>query len=1125
MIRIRVLGAFEAEVSGSAAPLVGRYQRALLARLLTARGDVVSVDRLIDDLWRGEPPGKAIASLQTYVAHLRRLLEPERPPRAPARLLVSAAPGYALRLDGDAVDAWRFERLVGEARENSMAGPARARIVLGEALALWRGGAYAEVADEEWAVAETARLEELRLAARELSVAVTLRSAPPGDAVPAAEMLTRQQPLREEGWRLLALALWGSDRQADALSALRRARTILAGELGLDPGPTLTRLEDAILAQRMDVLHASAPGPAESGFHAVEPEGSGADGIWSAGTATRSAAAPEVFVGRDAELSVLTGAASAVLAGGSRMVLVTGEAGAGKSTLLARLRADLPPDQWFVTVGRCPEAEGAPPAWAWVEALGPLADRVPPGVLETELSPLLGEDQSAPLKAAADSSAGRFRLHRAVSAWLRAVARRRPLAVFLDDVHRADTETLSLLAALADELSTARILLVAAYRPSDMTDPQRETLAVLARHSPGRVPLAGLSADEVETLVTTACGRPVDSETVAALAERTGGNPFYVWESARLLASEGALVAISEVPEGVRDVLRRRLGRLPASAVAVLRLAAVVGREADVDVLVGAAETDEDGVLDALDAGVISGLLTEPAHGRVRFVHALVRDTLYLDLSRIRLTRMHARVAEALRALRPDDPTALAHHYARAASSATASLAVDYSLRAAELANRRYAHDTAVELLEQALGCLERVPGDAGDRDAERVELLGRLLRAQIRAGAVVAARTSRQRAIDVATAAGREDLLIAAFTAWTEPTPWHIRPYGIVDTPIVDSLTRLLRRTDIDPVARCRLLDALVNELDTENDPRSAAAVGEMEALVAGLGDPRLTALALTARLKETDYEREPESRARLCAELATVADTHDLVSHRWYAEYVASTAASVRGDVGGLRRHLDRYLEIAETYEMAETRTVGIWTEAAFAHIAGRFDDAERMYGEAREQMISRGSFHADSLYTMAVGTIRISQGHVARYEPAFRKLFEWTGALTADALVLALAAGGRREEARALRSDLRPLRHDYLFSLFATLRALAVLALGERDEAEDMIEVLLPVRDLLPGMATTSVAMRPVAHTLGELALSVGRRADAAEHFAHAIAVAHRWGAQRWESEAETALARVR
>ena len=177
-----------------------------------------------------------------------------------------------------------------------------------------------------------------------------------------------------------------------------------------------------------------------------------------------------------------------------------------------------------------------------------------------------------------------------------------------------------------------------------------------------------------------------------------------------MLASEGALVAVSEVPEGVRDVLRRRLARLPPPAVAVLRLAATVGQEAEVEVLVDAADTDEDGVIAGLEAGVIAGLLTEPGPGRVRFVHALVRDTVYADLTQLRLTRMHARVGAAIRRLRPDDVSALAHHYLRAASADTAEAAVGYAIKAAERADRRYSYDAAVSLLEQALEAIARIP-------------------------------------------------------------------------------------------------------------------------------------------------------------------------------------------------------------------------------------------------------------------------------------------------------------------------------------------------------------------------------------------------------------------------------
>ncbi|GIH59894.1 BTAD domain-containing putative transcriptional regulator [Microbispora siamensis] len=1133
MIRIRVLGALEAEVDGAPAQLGGPRQRGVLALLVAARGEVVSADRLIDDLWRGEPPAKALASLQTYVANLRRALEPGRPRRTPARVLVSAAPGYALRLDGHDVDAWRFERLVAEAREAAGNDPALARALLDEALGLWRGAAFAEVADEEWAAPETARLEELRQSARELLVATTLRSSHPADAVPMAEVLTRRQPLREEGWRLLALALWGSGRQADALAALRRARATLSEELGLDPGPGLSELEQAILTQRTDPLDAalrpvSPPRPAPP--HPAPPRPAPAVPLPARPAEHRTAehrtAGPErteLFVGRRAELDALKTAAAEVLSGHPRIAIVSGEAGAGKSALLGRLLDGLSPEHWLVTVGRCPEDEGAPPAWAWVEALRPLAAVAPPGGHAPALSPLLGDGQVAE-----DAAAGRFRMHRAVAAWLREVCGHgRALAVVLDDLHRADGETVALLSSLAEELmgGGARVLLVVALRPSEVTDAHEDALAALARRRPVRVQLGGLSPAEVETLVTAVCERPVDRATAVALSDRTGGNPFYVWESARLLASEGTLSG--DVPEGVRDVLRRRLARLPATAVGALRLAAVVGREAEVEVLVRAAGTGEDVVLDGLEAGVISGLLTEPAPGRVRFVHALVRDTLYQDLPGIRLARMHARVADALRALHPDDLTALAHHYARAATSATALAAVDYSVRAAELATRRYAHDAAVGLLAQALECFERVP-DAADRDARRVELLGLLLRARVRAGDVVGARATRRQAVDVAEQAGREDLLVAAFTSWTEATPWHIRPYGTVDGRTVELLTRLLRRTDLKPVTRCLLLTALVGELEGENDPRAAAAAREAEELAERAGDVGLRAMAIVLRSKDMSFERAPHERAELARRLGALADEHDLVAYRWYAEYTLATAAGATGDVAALRRHHGRALEIARTYRMAEAESVGMCGVAMLAHIEGRLGEAERLYGLIHEKMRREGSMHADGLHAMAMTTVRISQGRIGEHEPVLRLLHERYGGV-GDAYALALLANGRVPEARAVRVPGAPLRQDYYHAVFATLRAMAVVALSahgpvEREEVRMLTEVLLPLRDQVPGAPSTSLALRPVAHTLGELALLLGRPEEAAGHFSRAVEVARRWGAPLWERDAQAAMSRL-
>ncbi|GAA4503725.1 hypothetical protein GCM10023191_056910 [Actinoallomurus oryzae] len=1067
MVFIRVLGAFAAEVNGAAVPLGGPRQRGVLALLVSARGQVVPVDRMIEDLWRGEPPSRALMSLQAYVSNLRRLLEPGRPPRTPARLLVSASPGYALRLPPESVDAWRFEDLLDQAR--TVTDPRAARARLAEALGLWRGPAFAEVADEPWAAAETARLNELRLLATELHVAAGLRIGDPAAVVAQAERLTRDEPLREEGWRLHALALWSSGRQADALATLRRARGILAEELGLDPGPDLTALEEAILTQRTDVLRETVP-PAPPAAPPARP----------------APITNTPFVGREAQLSALVTAAAEAATDGTRIALVTGEAGLGKSTLLEHLGRRLEHDGWLVAAGRCPEVDSAPPAWAWTEALRAVAATTSPGEFADDLAPLLTD--TGPVNA--DATAGRFRLRQAVWKWLAAVATERPVAVVLDDLHWADAATLELLGGGLG--MRAPILVVAAYR-GDESEHLTETLASLARARPLRLALPGLNDEAVAELVRTEC--EADEETIAGIAERTGGNPFYVRESARLLNGEGALVALSEVPEGVRDVLRRRLARLPEGGVSILRLAAVAGRESSVDVLVKAADTDEDGVLDALDAGVISGLLDEPGPGLIRFVHALVRDTLVADLSRLRAARMHTRIADALEGT--DDIAALAHHYARAGSPK----AVGYCVQAAELAEARYAHDVAACLLTDA------VTNSTGPD--ERVELLGRLLRAQIRAGAVAAARETRREAVEYAESLGRDDLMIAAFTAWTEPTPWQARTYGTVDRPIVDRLSRLLKR-DLTPSVRSRLLTAYAKELIGEDDPTVLQAAQEALDLATG---PRLRAAAL-------EILAEIHGDAELCRELVEIGTEHDLPVYRVTGLLNHAAVAADANDPVTMHQVIIEALDLARTYRMPEATAVAEITLATLALIEGRFADAELLYIKADEGMRRAGSVHATGFLPLALVTIRLNDGTLGAHLDDVRALHAALGPMTSDLLALALHANGLDTEAREVRASPGPIRPDFFFTFLTTLRAMAIVALNDRDAAEEIYATLLPHRNGPPAGATSlAVALRPVAHTLGELAVLLGRDHEAAAHFAQAATIADQWNAPHWAAEARS------
>ncbi|MFI9590631.1 BTAD domain-containing putative transcriptional regulator [Nonomuraea sp. NPDC052265] len=247
MLTFTALGPFHAWSDGVPLDLGGQRQRAVLARLLVAGGRAVPVHTLIDELWPGDPPAQALSTIQGYVSRLRRALEPGRAPREEAEVLVSAAPGYALRAATEQVDSWRFESLV-----KKEGPPPQVWAAMESALGLWRGPALAEFAELTWAATEAGRLEELRLIAVERRAGAGLTLGRATSLVADLEAHASAHPLREEAWRLLALGLYRMGRQGDALAALRRARAVWRDELGLDLSAGLRRLEADMLAQRLE---------------------------------------------------------------------------------------------------------------------------------------------------------------------------------------------------------------------------------------------------------------------------------------------------------------------------------------------------------------------------------------------------------------------------------------------------------------------------------------------------------------------------------------------------------------------------------------------------------------------------------------------------------------------------------------------------------------------------------------------------------------------------------------------------------------------------------------------------------------------------------------------------------
>lgn len=243
-VLIEVLGVVRARgEDGHLLDLRGPRHREVLARLVAANGRMVTTDTLVADLWRDPTPG-AVGALRTFVAALRRALEPERRPRTPPRVLVTEGPGYALCLPREAIDAHRFEDALVAARRTP-----DAVACLSEALSAWRGPAYAGLPDAPWAQIERGRLEELRLQGLEVRAEILLGSGHGSDLVAELDVHVAEHPWRERAWGLLARALYRAGRQADALATLRRARTMLIEHLGLDLSPALRRLETDMLDQ------------------------------------------------------------------------------------------------------------------------------------------------------------------------------------------------------------------------------------------------------------------------------------------------------------------------------------------------------------------------------------------------------------------------------------------------------------------------------------------------------------------------------------------------------------------------------------------------------------------------------------------------------------------------------------------------------------------------------------------------------------------------------------------------------------------------------------------------------------------------------------------------------------
>ncbi len=686
-MEFRVLGPLEATDGRTPLPLGGGKSRALLARLVLDANRTVAVERLVDDLWGDAVPGSAVKMVQIYVSQLRKVL--------PAAILLTRAPGYLVEVEPEAVDVTRFTRLRGDGRAALAAGdPARATAVLRDALALWRGPALAEFS-EPFARIEGAHLEELRLACIEDRIEADLAVGRHADVAGELEALVARHPLREALHRLLMLALYRAGRQAEALAGYERFRRTLDDQLGIEPSATLKALQYKILNQDRS-LEPGAGAPQDGDRRAPAP-------------AQRRPAAQTGFVGRAAELRRLDQALDAARAAQGSAVLIAGRAGIGKTRLTAELAERASARGATVLRGRCIQLVGQGlPYLPLVDALRPLRgtaalERLP--VELHELPRLVPEiaGRALPAAEAPLRSDSRLRLFEEVLAVLEHLSGPEPLVLVLEDLHWADESTLDLVAFLVHTIRDRRLLMLATYR-SDEVRPGDHlhglTTGLVGAGAAISLRLDPLGQDDVEALLAASSDDALPPELVAAIALRSGGNPFFARE---LLAA--AARGETALPPALRDVVLAGVACLDADARAVLRVAAAAGRDVPYGLLAAVMPLGELELAEALREAVDHDVLVpEQAAGTFRFRHELFAEAVYGTLLPGEREVLHERLARALAAepgLTPSGATAaeLAQHWVAAARPVEA---LEASLQAARDAE-------AVSGLTEALRHVERV--------------------------------------------------------------------------------------------------------------------------------------------------------------------------------------------------------------------------------------------------------------------------------------------------------------------------------------------------------------------------------------------------------------------------------
>ena len=862
------------------------------------------------------------------------------------------------------------------------------------------------------------------------------------------------------------------------------------------------------------------------------------------------------FVGRQAEYEAMIEKVAAARNGRGSMILLAGEPGIGKTRLTEEF-CEHASSGATVIRGNCYEGDVSAPFGPWTEALRSLIEQTP----DADLRQMLGA--GAPDIAALmpvirrripdleeaprlDPESERARLFESIGAWLRNAAEKRPLVIFFDDLHWCDRPSLALFELIARGIADKRVIIVGTYRDVevDRVHPLAQTLAALRRmEHHERIAIRGFTQESVyELLHAIEPSEPAEVATrglTHVLFTESEGNPFFIREVLNNLIETGkfaqqdgvwtgTVTSVEElgIPEGIKEVVGRRLSRLSDTCNRMLGRASAMTSGFTWDELRDMSDEPADALLDALDEALGSQLIAERSRNTYAFTHALIRATLYDELSTPRRVLLHRRIGETLEALYAADIDAhlpeLAYHFFEAAPGGDVEKAIDYARRAGDGALSQVAWEEAAGHYERALQALELLPGPD---ERVRVDILLALGRALFM-GRVDPSRRRAvfQRAAELASSVGDSERYAGAALGFVSN-----QAPGVVDTDAVRLLEQALQLLGpVESALRARVLAQLGWELSfSEEHDRREQLVADALQMARRIDDPETLAyvLGIVAWL-EVDAARVLSLTREQIDAWSRSGDQDEIFGA--HGNLVRSMLAL--GDRAGLDQAIEEEERLKRELRI---RSSNGFHQALQARMDGRFDAAGRLASQAFAEQQHYNPEGAATYFGLAVFGLRRHQGRLLEMEPAIRANAERYPAIPANRAALAWVysgEAGRRDEARAIFDELAERgfgRHVALVSnLPVTLSILADVcwSLADTVRAPELYDLLLP-RDgecVVVGIAVDT--MGAVSRSLALLAATMRRWEDAERHFEDALRTNARLGDKPWLAQTRAQYAAV-